>query len=31
MEVHVEDWLSDFQRAINDKAGNNMISLTAEV
>ncbi len=31
MEVHVEDCLSAFQRAINDKAGNNKLSFTAEV
>jgi hypothetical protein len=31
MKVHVEDWLSAFQRAINDKARNNKLSFTAEV
>jgi hypothetical protein len=31
MQTEVEDWLLTFQRAINDKAGNNKLSFTAEV
>jgi hypothetical protein len=31
MQTEVEDWLSTFQRAINDKTGNNKLSFMAEV